>query len=177
MSYRTVEDIKTDYHLNTVLFNQGMEEFKKAEEIHERKQNKFYGIYFILFALSSVVIWIATSSFEVFIGYAFMGSVVSLFLLSHAFVAIFTHKSEPHASDYGCERRDRDKYVDSVKRELVESTLQGRIMKIDFDKSAYQVWNLIVSLDKDNKSREYYANFFFDDDTIDVSAREFVAKR
>lgn len=176
MAYRTVEDIKTDYHLNTVLFNQGKEEFNKAEEKYSRKQNKFYGIYFALFALSSVALLIATSSFEVFIGYLLIGAIVSLFLTSHAFVAIFTHKSEPREVDYNCERWDREEYIRSIKRELVESTIQGYIMKIDYDKSAYNTWNMIVSLDNENKSREYYANFFFDDDSIDVSAYEFVAK-
>lgn len=179
MSYRSVEEIKDDYHLHTVVYKQSKKAYNEAEAVHEGKRNRFYGIYLVLFVLSVVVVGFASGSFEVVVGYSLGGSIVSLFLTAHIFVEIFTHNSEPQTSDYGCVSLDRDRYVHEIKQELVESVIQGRIMKINYDKSNFYTWNMIVALDEDNKSHEYYADFYLNEEanTISVDAREFVVKR
>jgi len=178
MVRRSVEDIKNDYNLHTAVYHQSKQAYKEAEIKHEQKQSKFYTAYFILFAMSSVAVWFSTHSIETLIGYIFMGFFVSVTLTSHIFVSIFTDRSTPQAADYNCSRTEREKYVNDIKHEIVESMIQGHIMKIDFKKSSYSTWNMIVTLDEDNKSHEYYAEFFFDDEksTIDVNVHEFVAK-
>ena len=187
MGYRSVADIQEEYHLRTSVYKMQRAEYYKALDAYDAKKNKLYSVYFILFGLSAIGVWIGycfadggtvEDAFTAVLLYLLMGGFVSLFLTSHIFVEIFNRTPEPYSSNFGCDKSKRNRYVRVTKENLVESILEGRIMKIDWDKSTYNTWNMIVSLDEDGKAHEYYAQFFVDDEeaTIDVDVREFVAK-
>lgn len=171
---RSVKDIKNEYHLTAAVHNLNRESYNKAYDKWKKKQDKFYGIYYILFILSVVFVGVFTHSVENVAFYLFMGSFVSVFLTSHLFVEIFTLGSQPSRSDYDCENYERDRYMRDVKNELVESLLNGSIVRTNWDKSGYQTWNVFVKLDEDKMAHEYYVNFFVDDEknTIDIDASE-----
>ena len=187
MAYRSASDIQDEYQLKTSVYKLKQTEYYKALNAYETKKEKLYGVYFILFGLSAIGVWIGCyfaddqtvgSAFNTALIYLVMGGFVSLFLISHIFVETFNQTPEPNSTDFGCDESERSRYVTSVKYSLVESILEGRVMKVDWDKSTYHTWNMIVSLDEDKKAHEYYAKFFVDDEeaTIDVDVREFVAK-
>lgn len=187
MAYRSVSDIQDEYQLKTSVYKLKQNEYHEALDAYEAKKEKLYIIYLILFGLGAVGVWAGfwlfggatlSQAFNVALVYLLIGSLTSIFITSHIFVAIFNRTPEPNSTDFGCDESERNRYVTGVKRELVESILEGRIMKIDWDKSTRYTWNMIVSLDEDKKAHEYYAEFFVDDEeaTIDVDVCEFVAK-
>lgn len=187
MVYRSVSDIQDEYQLKTSVYKLKRNEYHEAVDAYEANKNRLYNIYLILFGLGAVGVWAGfwlfggvtvAQAFNLALMYLLFGSLISMFIAAHIFVTIFNRIPDPNSAVFGCDKSERNRYVMGVKRELVESILEGRIMKVDWDKSTNHTWNMIVSLDEDKKAHEYYARFFVDDEeaTIDVDVREFVAK-